>query len=91
MKKISFFLVALTALSLLFPSCSSCDEFLIKESEVPKAVFDAFRTKYPTVIVDEWEAEKEDGVFFFGAEFKADGKDMEVHISPDGASVTEEK
>ena len=90
MKKIYFILV-IAALTLLLNSCSSCDELVIKESEVPKAVFDAFRTKYPNVTVDEWEAEKEDGVFFFGAEFKVDGKEIEVHISPDGASVTEEK
>ncbi len=90
MKKISI-IVTITALTLLLNSCSSSDEFVIKESEVPKAVLDAFRAKYPNVNVDEWEAEKEDGVFFFGAEFKVDGKEMEVHISPDGTSVTEEK
>jgi len=90
MKKISL-IAATAAFALLLNSCSSCDELVIKESEVPKAVLDAFRAKYPNVTVDEWEAEKEDGVFFFGAEFKAEGKEMEVHISPDGGSVTEEK
>jgi len=75
----------------LFNSCSECDEFHIKESEVPKAVMDAFRAKYPSVSVDQWEAEHEDGKFFFGAEFKDGGKEMEVHITPDGTSVAEEK
>lgn len=72
-------------------SCSECDEFHIKESEVPKAVMDAFRAKYPSVTVDQWEAEHEDGKFFFGAEFKDGGKETEVHISPDGTSVEPEK
>jgi len=90
MKKITF-TVATIALAHLLNSCSSCDELVIKESEVPKAVLDAFRAKYPNVTVEEWEAEKEDGVFFFGAEFKVDGKEIEIHISPDGTSVTEEK
>ncbi len=82
--------MAIVSLSFL-NSCSSCDEFEIKEAEVPKAVLDAFRAKYPSVVVDQWEAEHEDGKFFFGAEFKDGGKAMEVHISPDGTSVAEEK
>jgi len=82
--------MAIVSLSFL-NSCSECDEFHIKESEVPKAVMDAFRAKYPSVVVDQWEAEHEEGKFFFGAEFKDGGKEMEVHISPDGTSVAEEK
>lgn len=90
MKKITL-LLGTAVLPILLNSCSACDELVIKESEVPKAVLDAFRAKYPNVTVEEWEAEKEDGVFFFGAEFKADGKEREVHISPDGTTITEEK
>lgn len=82
--------MAIASLSFL-NACGSCDEFEIKESEVPKAVVDAFRAKYPNVVVDEWEAEKEDGKFFFGVEFKDGDKEMEVHIPSDGSSVTEEK
>ena len=87
----NFLLSVMTILSLsLFSSCSSEKEFDIKESEVPKAVMDAFRAKYPNAVVEEWEAEHEDGKFFFGAKFKNNGKEIEVHITPDGASVTEE-
>ena len=74
----------------LICSCSS-DEFEIKESEVPKAVMDGFRAKYPNAVVEKWEAEHEDGKFYFEAEFKDNGKEIEAHITPDGASVTEEK
>ena len=71
-------------------SCSS-DEFEIKESEVPPNVIAAFKAKYPSAQVKEWEAEKEDGKFFFEAEFTDGGKEKEVHITPDGSSISEEE
>jgi hypothetical protein len=37
------------------------------------------------------EAEKEDGKFFFEAEFTDGGKEKEVHITPDGSSISEEE
>jgi hypothetical protein len=80
------------ALFLIFglASCSS-DEFEIKESEVPPNVIAAFKAKYPAAQVKEWEAEKEDGKFFFEVEFTDGGKEKEVHITPDGSSITEEE
>jgi len=71
-------------------SCSS-DEFQIMESEVPPPVMAAFKAKYPSVQVKEWEAEKEDGKFFFEVEFTDGGKEKEVHITPDGSSITEKE
>jgi hypothetical protein len=70
-------------------SCSS-KEFTIQESEVPQNVLAAFRSKYPSTKVEKWEAEKEDGKFYFEAEIKEGGKEKEIHITPDGLSVTEE-
>jgi hypothetical protein len=87
MKSKFFFIVIST---FCFSSCSS-DEFEIKESEVPRNVVDALKAKYPTAQVLEWEAEKEDGKFFFEAEIKVGDKEIEVHITPDGSSITEEK
>jgi hypothetical protein len=75
---------------ILLSGCSSSDEFDIKESEVPPSVLSAFRAKYPNVQVTKWEAQKEDGKFYFEAEFKEGGKEKEIHVSPDGSSVTEE-
>ena len=69
-------------------ACSS-KEFEIKESEVPPNVVSAFRIKYPSAQVTKWEAEKEDGKFYFEAEIKDGGKEKEIHITPDGTSVTE--
>lgn len=69
-------------------SCSS-SEFEIKETEVPANVVSAFKAKYPNAEVTKWEAEKEDGKFYFEAEIKDGGKEKEIHITPDGSSVTE--
>ena len=70
-------------------SCSSSPEFEIKESEVPPSVMNAFKAKYPLAKEVKWEAEKEDGKFYFEAEFKDGSKEKEVHITPDGLTVTE--
>lgn len=76
--------------AIVFPMCAE-DSFEIKETDIPKNVMDAFRAKYPSVKVNKWEAEKDNGTFYFGAEFTDGGKKMEVHITADGSSVTEEK
>ena len=72
-------------------SCSHEEEFTIKDSEVPKDVMAAFKAKYPNAQVKEWEAQKSDGKFVFECEFKDGDKELEVHITPDGNSITEEK
>lgn len=89
MKKMLFALTGVFVLSILLVSCSS-DEFEIKETEVPKDVLNAFKTKYPSAQVIKWEAEKEDGKFYFEAEWKENDKKKEVHISPDGSTLSEE-
>jgi len=74
----------------LLASCSSSDtEFDILESEVPPNVLAAFKSKYPSAQNISWEAEKEDGKFFFEVDFTENNKEKEVHITPDGLSVTE--
>ena len=74
---------------IIFSSCSS-NEFEIKESEVPPNVVAALKAKYPSATIKKWEAEKEDGKFYFEAEIMDGGKEKDVHITSDGASVTEE-
>ena len=76
-------------LTIGFASCSST-EFEIKESEVPPNVLTAFKAKYPSAQVKKWQAEKEDGKFVFEVDFIDGGKEKEVHISPDGSSISEE-
>ena len=80
-----FFVAACAILS----SCSSSTEFEIKENEVPANVLAAFKTKYPTATEVKWEAEKENGKFYFEADFEDGGKGKEVHITPDGSSISE--
>ncbi len=77
-------------ISSMLSACSSSNEFEIKESEVPPNVLSAFRAKYPNVQVTKWEAQKEEGKFYFEAEFKENGKEKEIHVSPDGSLVIEE-
>lgn len=69
-------------------SCAST-EFEIRENEVPANVVSALKSRYPNAQVIKWEAEKEDGKFYFEAEIKDGGKESEIHISPDGAFITE--
>ena len=80
-----------TAIIICFASCSHEEEFTIKESEVPKDVMAAFKAKYPNAVVKEWEAQKSNGKFVFECEFKDGNNEIEVHITPDGSSITEEK
>ncbi len=75
-------------IAISFAACSS-SEFEINESEVPRNVLEAFKSKYPSARVIKWEAEKEDGKFYFEAEIKDGGKEKEILITPDG-TVTEE-
>ena len=82
-------LVICFAIATSLVACSS-KEFEIKESEVPPNVLAALKAKYPSAQVKEWEAEKEDGKFYFEAEIKDGGKEKDIHISPDGTSVAED-
>ncbi len=82
-------LIFLMFCTLVFSACSS-NEFDITETNVPQNVVAALKAKYPTAQVTKWEAEKEDGRFYFEAEIKDGGKEKEIHITADGSSVTEE-
>ena len=74
----------------LFASCYS-DEFDIKESDVPPNVVAALKAKYPAATVKKWQAEKENGNFYFEAEIEEGGKEKDIRITSDGSSVTEEE
>jgi uncharacterized membrane protein YkoI len=74
----------------LFSACSS-NEFDIKETDVPQNVVAALKAKYPSAQITKWEAEKENGRFYFEAKIKDGDKKREIHITADGSSVTEEE
>ena len=76
-------------MAIVMVSCSS-SELEIKESEVPPNVLAAFKAKYPSAQVKKWQAEKEEGKFVFEVDFIDGGKEKEVHITPDGSSISEE-
>jgi uncharacterized membrane protein YkoI len=83
-------LLLLLISTLALSACSS-NEFEIKETDVPQNVVAALKAKYPSAQVSKWEAEKEDGRFYFEAKFKDGDKEKEVHITADGSSVAEEE
>ncbi len=87
MKTKQFLLIAPMAV-LLLTACESSSE--LKEADVPQSVKAAFMAKYPSAHVTKWETEKEDGKMIYEAKFKDGGKEKEVHITPDGSSVTDE-
>ena len=76
--------------SIVVSSCSHSSEFDIKEEEVPPNVLTVFKAKYPQAQETKWEAEKEEGKFYFEVDFKVDGKKKEAHITPDGSLVVED-
>jgi len=78
-----------SVVSIALTACSS-NEFEIKETDVPQNVIATLRAKYPAVQIIKWEAEKENGKFYFEAKIKDGAKEKEVHITADGSSVTEE-
>lgn len=51
----------------------------IDENNVPQAVHDAFKKKFPEIEIDNWEMEAE-----YEAEFTQNGKEVEVSFYPDG-------
>lgn len=87
MKKKSLLVMSSFAALLLTARESSSE---IREADVPESVKSAFRAKYPAAQVTKWETEKEDGKMIYEAEFKDGDKEKEVHITPDGSSVTDE-
>jgi hypothetical protein len=74
---------------LLIAGCST--EFEIASTDVPLAVIDAFKQKYPSAQTEEWEVEKhKNEPMVFEVEFKLDGKSKEAEFKPDGTFVKEE-
>lgn len=59
--------------------------------EIPKAVMDALKAKFPKAKIDKWTREQEGGVVLFDIEFKQDGRKFEADIKEDGAIHNWEK
>lgn len=73
---------------IMLTSCAT--EFKIIGDDVPVAVSNAFKAKYPSVSTPEWEVEKEEGRLIYEAEFKLEGKRKEAEFKPDGTFIKEE-
>ena len=76
----------------LFTACSGGqkNEEFLDEAQVPAAVKDAFKVKYPTATDVKWEKETEDGKVEYEIGFKLDGKGKEAYFLENGSFVKEE-
>ena len=74
---------AFLAAALLLSSCAA--EFSIVESDVPVAVLQAFKEKYPAAENVAWEVEKKENRLVFEAEFKISGKETGAYFTTDGS------
>ena len=59
----------------------------VKEADVPKAVTDAFKAKFPGAKVEKWEKEKDGN---YEAEFKVSGVENSANYSADGKLIETE-
>ena len=66
------------------------EEVFLEEGQVPAAVRDAFKSKYPTATDVKWEKETEDGKVEYEIGFKLDGKGKEAFFEENGTFVKEE-
>lgn len=86
MKTMRFVLGCIAAVGLA--SCAT--EFDIPADDVPAAVKEALKAKYPDAQGTKWEAEKTDGHLAYEAEFKVGGKGKEAYFKPDGTFIKED-
>jgi uncharacterized membrane protein YkoI len=82
--------MVLSAAFILMYSCKEKEkEKEIRPSELPSQVSTTFNTKYPNATDVKWEQEEENGKTVYEADFKFNGKEMEVEIDTAGNLVKE--
>ena len=67
------------------------EEVFLEEGQVPVAVRDAFKSKYPAATDVKWEKETEGSKVEYEIGFKMDGNGKEAFFKEDGAFVREEE
>jgi uncharacterized membrane protein YkoI len=82
--------IILPVACLLIYSCKEKEKD-IQASDLPSQVTSTFNSKYPNATEVKWEEEMEDGKKVYEADFKVDGKKMEVEIDTTGTLVKEEQ
>lgn len=63
----------------------------IPASEVPSAVKQSFRNRYPDATNVRWEVEREDGRRVYEAEFNFNGRHLKAEFLPDGTFLGQER
>jgi len=59
----------------------------IPASDVPRAVKQSFRNRYPDATNVRWEVEREDGRRTYEAEFTFNGRRLKAEFLPDGTFI----
>jgi hypothetical protein len=63
----------------------------VRLEEMPQAVMDGLKAKFPQAEIDKWTAEKEGDVVLYDIEFKQEGLKFEADIREDGSIHNWEK
>lgn len=64
------------------------DEVKVPLGEVPKAVLDAVKVRFPSAVLKEAEKEVEDGKTLYEIDLTDKGKSIEVTLTPEGRITT---
>jgi hypothetical protein len=62
----------------------------IPASDVPTAVKQSFRSRYPTATNVRWEVEREDGGRIYVAQFTFKGRQLKAKFTPNGTFLGQE-
>lgn len=63
----------------------------VQLAEIPQAIFDALKARFPLAEVDKWTKEKEGDTVIYDIEFKQQGQKFEADIKEDGTFFNWEK
>lgn len=83
--------LALFAAVAVFPAIARADETKIPLSEVPKAVLDAVKAKFPKTEIKQAIKEVEDGKTSYEIETKEGDRSIDINLKPDGTILSFEK
>ena len=65
-------------------------EEAVSVKDLPQAVVDAVKAKYPDAEIEEAEKDVEDGSTVYDIEIILDGKEIEIEVTPEGKILEED-
>lgn len=91
MRQSAVLLVACVLFLLIVGRAGVAKEEPVAEKEIPKAVMDALRAKFPQAKIDKCIKEKEGDDVIYDIEFKQEGRKCEADIKENGTYLNYEK